>query len=99
MSRALIAGLELGGTKTVVAIGDRDGTVAEEFRYPTTTPEETLAIAIDWWRERGEVVALGIASFGPLRLRRDAVDYGVYLTTPKLAWQGFSLVDFFANSC
>ena len=97
MSRALIAGLELGGTKTVVAIGDRDGTVAEEFRYPTKTPEETLAIAIDWWRERGEVVALGIASFGPLRLRRDAVDYGVYLTTPKLAWQGFSLVDFFAK--
>ena len=98
MSRALIAGLELGGTKTVVAIGERDGTVAEEFRYPTTTPEETLAIAIDWWRERGEVVALGIASFGPLRLRRDAVDYGIYLTTPKLAWQGFSLVDFIAKN-
>lgn len=97
MSRALIAGLELGGTKTVVAIGERDGTVAEEFRYPTTTPEETLAIAIDWWRERGEVVALGIASFGPLRLRRDVVDYGVYLMTPKLAWQGFSLVDYFAK--
>ena len=65
MLRGLIAGLELGGTKTVVAIGERDGTIAEEFRYPTTTPEETLAIAIDWWLERGEVVALGIASFGP----------------------------------
>ena len=98
MLRGLIAGLELGGTKTVVAIGERDGTIAEEFRYPTTTPEETLAIAIDWWLERGEVVALGIASFGPLRLRRDAVDYGIYLTTPKLAWQGFSLVDFIAKN-
>ncbi len=97
MSRPLIAGLELGGTKTVVAIGERDGTIAEEFRYPTTTPEETLAIALDWWAARGAVISLGVASFGPIRLRRDAADYGVYLTTPKLAWQGFSLADFFAK--
>lgn len=91
----VIAALELGGTKTVVALGNASGDLLEEFRYPTTTPEETLGIAVEWWRARTAFDQLGIASFGPIRVDPTRENYGTLLTTPKLAWQGFSLTHFF----
>ena len=90
----MIAAMELGGTKTVIALGDNQGGLIEEFRFPTTTPEETMAIALAWWRARASFDRLGIGSFGPIRVDATAPDYGTFLTTPKLAWQGFSLIDY-----
>lgn len=87
----MIAGIELGGTKTVVAIGHRDGSLIEEFRYPTTHPEETLGVAIEWIRHRGIPEALGVAAFGPVMLLDQGEDYGRILATPKAGWAGFSL--------
>ena len=62
----MIAGIELGGTKTVVAIGAPDGSVIEEHRFPTTMPGETLDVAIEWLRARGQPAAIGVAAFGPI---------------------------------
>jgi fructokinase len=93
----VFAAMELGGTKTVVALGDASGAILEEHRFPTTTPAETLGVALEWWRERASFQRLGIASFGPIRLDRAREDYGTFLTTPKLAWQGFSLVRYFSE--
>ena len=90
----MIAAMELGGTKTVVALGDDRGRLLEEFRFPTTTPQETMAVAVAWWRERASFDRLGIGSFGPIRVDAAAPDHGTFLTTPKLAWQGFSLVGY-----
>ncbi len=82
------AGIELGGTKTVVAIGTPEGDVTEEHRYPTTTPEETMATAVEWLRKRGEPAAIGIASFGPVAISPAHPDYGHMLDTPKPGWSG-----------
>ena len=93
----VIAALELGGTKTVVALGNTAGELIEEFRFPTTTPEETLGVAVEWWRARAKFSRLGIASFGPIRIDPANDHYGSFLTTPKQAWQGFSLTEYFAR--
>lgn len=87
----MIAAMELGGTKTVVAVGDSDGTLAEEFRFPTTTPEETLRQAVEWFSERGWPEVIGIAAFGPVRIDPKAADWGTMLATPKPHWGGFSI--------
>ncbi|MFZ9936016.1 MAG: ROK family protein [Luteolibacter sp.] len=87
----MIAGIEFGGTKTVVAVGDRDGKLMEEFRYPTTHPQETLGLAIEWIRQRGIPEALGVAAFGPVMLADRGEEYGRMLATPKPGWAGFSL--------
>jgi fructokinase len=87
----MIAGIEFGGTKTVVAIGHRDGKLIEEFRYPTTNPQETLGVAVDWIRQRGVPEALGVAAFGPVMLADHGDGYGRMLATPKPGWEGFSL--------
>jgi len=87
----MIAGIELGGTKTVVATGSADGLVHEEWRFPTTTPEETFAKAIDWLKARGTPEAIGIAAFGPVGIVSGRANYGKLLTTPKPGWADFSI--------
>ena len=84
------AGIELGGTKTIVVLG-RPGEIEQRVEYPTTTPDETLGRAIETirpWREAGKVSALGVASFGPIRVAREAEDFGFMLDTPKPGWAG-----------
>ncbi|MBK1828674.1 ROK family protein [Haloferula rosea] len=88
----MIAGIEMGGTKTVVAVGEADGTVHEEFRYPTTDGPGTYARAIEWLRERGTPEAVGVAAFGPVSVNKNRADYGRMLATPKPGWAGFSIV-------
>ena len=94
----MIAGIELGGTKTVVAIGTTEGRVIEEMRFPTTLPEETLGIAIEWLHERGTPECIGIAAFGPIGIVPKRDNYGRILATPKPGWAGFSLIDAFSNA-
>ncbi|WP_411827084.1 ROK family protein [Luteolibacter sp. AS25] len=89
----MIAAMELGGTKTVVAIGGSDGELIEEYRYPTTKPEETLQRAVKWFSEKGVPEAIGIAAFGPVRINPDADDWGDILATPKAHWSGFSITN------
>lgn len=81
----------MGGTKTVVAVGEPDGTVLEEHRYPTTDGPGTFAAAIEWLRERGVPEAIGVAAFGPVSVTRSRADYGSMLATPKPGWAGFSI--------
>jgi len=87
----MIAAMELGGTKTVVAIGESDGTLQEEYRFPTTSPEETLKNAAQWIKERGTPSAIGIAAFGPVQVNPKAKNWGDMLKTPKPNWSGYSI--------
>ncbi|CAN5907549.1 ROK family protein [soil metagenome] len=95
---SMIAGVELGGTKTVVAIGSAAGSVIEEYRFPTTSPDETLGFAVNWLRARGCPESIGIAAFGPVGIVPQRENYGKILATPKPGWAGFSLTDALASA-
>ncbi|MFC3096527.1 ROK family protein [Alteraurantiacibacter palmitatis] len=85
-----LAGVELGGTKCVVVLGAGHAIVARE-QFPTTTPDETLSRAaqiLRQWDMAEPLAALGIASFGPVRIDPAATDFGSILTTPKPGWAG-----------
>jgi fructokinase len=85
-----LAGVELGGTKVFV-LRARGQAIEERVMIPTTTPRETLGAAaalLRRWHEAEPFEALGIGSFGPLRLDRTAADFGHMLPTPKLGWTG-----------
>lgn len=90
MSAPLFAGVELGGTKMIL-LRARGRDIIERVSIPTTTPGETLAMAVNRlraWQAEEAFAALGIASFGPLRLDRAARDFGHMLPTPKPGWTG-----------
>ena len=83
--------LEAGGTKMVCALGLSDGTILDQTSIPTTTPEETVDRIADYFRGT-EIVALGVATFGPVDVKKGSSTYGRILNTPKLAWQNYDLL-------
>jgi fructokinase len=92
----LYGGIEGGGTKFVCAVGTSGGEILAETRYPTTVPEETLARAVDFFKEQiqalGPLASIGIASFGPLDPRPGSPSFGHILPTPKPGWSNADVV-------
>lgn len=86
----LFGGIEAGGTKFVCTVGSGPDDVRAEIRYPTTTPEETLGRAIEFFREQhaaAPLAALGVGCFGPVCLDPASPAYGFITTTPKPGWR------------
>lgn len=92
-----LGALEAGGTKMVCAIGDEKGNIFDRVSFPTLTPEETIGNLIEYFKDKG-IEALGIGSFGPLCLDKNAENYGDITTTPKLAWANYPLRKVFAEA-
>jgi fructokinase len=84
----LWGGIEAGGTKFVCAVGTGPDELLAEVRFPTTTPEETIGQAIQFFRQqkKGPLTAIGIASFGPVDLDPDSPTFGYITGTPKPGW-------------
>jgi fructokinase len=78
--------IEAGGTRWVCATVDDRREVHARRVLPTTTPTETLAAAVDFFRDQAPLRALGIGAFGPLDLRSDSSTYGCIAGTPKPGW-------------
>ena len=84
-----LGGIEAGGTKFVCGIGTgaHDLTIA---RFPTTTPDETLAAVIGFLR-KADLEAVGIGSFGPVDLHPESSTFGHITSTPKPGWANCDL--------
>jgi fructokinase len=86
----LFGGIEAGGTKFVCAVGSGPDDIVDEIRFPTTTPEETIGKAIDFFRgtmaEGATLRAVGIASFGPVDPNPRSPTWGYITSTPKAGW-------------
>jgi fructokinase len=92
---SLVGGLEAGGTKFVCAVGTGPDDVRAEARFATTTPEQTIRRAIEFFTEvavPAPLAAIGIASFGPLDLDPRSATFGFITTTPKAGWRDVDLV-------
>ena len=84
----LFGGIEAGGTKFVCAVGTGPGDLRARTSFPTTTPAETIAQAIAFFKQQPEMVdAIGIGAFGPVDPNPASPTYGYITSTPKLAWQ------------
>lgn len=92
----LFGAVEAGGTKFVCAIGDGNGQILAELRFPTTDPVSTLAAVRDFFGERrgshGALSAIGVGSFGPVILDRKSAKYGFIGKTPKPGWSDVDIV-------
>lgn len=100
--RLTLGAIEAGGTKFLCGLSDRDGNMLSETRLPTTTPQETLAAATEFFdrgiQAFGALSAFSIGSFGPLSLNPNANDYGSITSTPKQGWQDVNLLAHFRRT-
>ena len=95
-SGLLFGGIEGGGTKFVCAVGTEKGEILAETRFPTTTPDETLARAVTFFKQQtqalGPLASIGVASFGPLDPQPASATFGTILPTPKPGWTGADII-------
>jgi len=99
-AKALLAGVELGGTKCVCLVGSGPDDIRARVTVPTVSDAGAtlahLAEALAQLRAaHGTFAALGIACFGPLELRPDSSRYGRIGRTPKEGWGGVDVLGFF----
>ncbi|MFQ5570814.1 MAG: ROK family protein [Rhodothermales bacterium] len=86
-SNTLYGGIEAGGTKFVCVLGTGPDDIRSLSRFPTETPEKTLAQVAAFFREQPEPpAAVGIGSFGPVNPDPASPTYGYILNTPKPGW-------------
>lgn len=89
----MFGAIEAGGTKFVCAVGNQQLDILDRASFPTTTPEETLAKVIGFFKKyQKELRGIGIGSFGPIDIHPESETYGYITSTPKLAWQNFDFV-------
>jgi fructokinase len=93
--------IEAGGTKFIAGIVAGPEDVHETARFDTTTPAETIGATLDWFRaaegRHGPLASMGIASFGPLELDRNAPDWGYITSTTKPNWSRTDFAALFAR--
>lgn len=87
----LIGSIEAGGTKFVCAVGDEDYRIKDQIVIPTTTPKETLSTVIEYF-EAFDLIAFGVASFGPIEIRKSSPEYGFITNTPKVGWKNTNII-------
>lgn len=88
-SETLYGGIEAGGTKFVCCVASGPAHIVEEVRFATTTPEETLRRAVqffDRYVATGQIKTIGVGCFGPLDLNPNSRTYGFITATPKPNW-------------
>ena len=81
-------GVDIGGTKCAVVLGDESG-ILEKIKFSTTNCEETLNNIIQAVERIGKGDAIGISCGGPLDLQK-----GLILSPPNLPdWDRVAIVD------
>jgi fructokinase len=100
-SEKLYGGIEAGGTKFVCSIGTGPDDLKAKESFPTTTPTETLNRAIDFFKKHSyneKLIALGIASFGPIDLNTSSLTFGYITSTPKPGWTNTDILGIIQNA-
>ena len=85
----LYGGIEAGGTKFVCVVASGPERIIDEVRFPTTTPDETLGRAIQFFQpfvSSGQISNIGVGCFGPIDLNPKSPTYGFITATPKPNW-------------
>lgn len=91
MEGPLFGAVEVGGTKVLAAVGHGARRILAEARIETTTPEITIQRTIEFFDQfKSRIHSIGVASFGPICIDRNADDWGTMLSTPKPGWSGSS---------
>lgn len=93
----MLAGIEAGGTKFVLAVAESPEALVERHVIETRDPETTLGEAAAWIAGHGEISSIGIASFGPLEIDPTRKNWGCITDTPKPGWANCNLAGFFAE--
>lgn len=93
--KKLYGGIEAGGTKFVCIVGTGPNNVVAETTIPTTDPDQSIRSVVDFfnpYKLKKQLMAVGIATFGPVDLDKISPTYGYITTTVKPKWGQVNLL-------
>ena len=93
----MIGGIELGGTKCILAVSENPTNIVNRIEIPTKTPRETLKNIFDFF-ESYNLKSIGIGAFGPIVLDRESENYGLLISESKKGWKGTNLFTEFRSN-
>ena len=88
----MIGGIELGGTKCVLAVAESPDNILIKKIIATKDPNSTFSEIITFFKDY-EIESLGIGSFGPIVLDSKSKDYGIIVAESKEGWNGVNVVE------
>lgn len=86
----MLGAIEAGGTKFVLAVGNKEGEIVDKIVIPTEHPDITVPKVIDYFKDKN-IKSLGLGGFGPIDINKDSPTYGQLQNTPKTDWVNYPL--------
>ena len=93
----LLGGVELGGTKCILAVAKNPTTIVKRIEIPTETPRKSLKNICDFFGNY-KLNSIGIGTFGPIILDRKSRDYGLLISESKKGWKGTNIFTEFKSN-
>ena len=87
----MIGGIELGGTKCIVAVANNPLDIVEKKVISTRDPSSTISDITSFF-SNFQISGLGVGSFGPLVLNSDSTEYGLLVAESKKGWKGVNMI-------
>lgn len=75
----MFAGIDIGGTKCAITLGDREGNIKEKIRFETLNVTKTLEKIFYAVESLGKISAIGVSCGGPLDAEK-----GIIMSPPNL---------------
>lgn len=85
-------GVDIGGTKTSVSVGNKQGRILKKEKFPTSTPEQTIPKIVSYiatFSKKYDIHALGLSAPGPVSTKKKKL-----IAPPNLPnWENFPIVE------
>ena len=94
----MFGGIELGGTKCILAVAESPSNIVSKKIISTKYPEDTFSEIYSFFSNYS-IKKLGVGSFGPIVLNSESEDFGIIVTESKVRWKGVNLVNSLAKIC
>lgn len=94
----MFGGIELGGTKCILAVAKSSSNIVSKKIISTKYPEDTFSEIYSFFSNYS-IKKLGVGSFGPIVLNSESEDFGIIVTESKVRWKGVNLVNSLARIC
>ena len=94
----MFGGIELGGTKCILAVAESPTNIISKKCISTRNPENTFSEIYSFF-SNFSVKKLGVGSFGPIVLDSESENFGIIIAESKAGWRDVNVVNYLMDIC
>ena len=94
----MFGGIELGGTKCILAVAESPTNIISKKSITTRSPDNTFSEIYSFFNNF-PVKKLGVGSFGPIVLDSESENFGTIIAESKAGWRDVNVVNYLIDIC